>query len=927
MDKTYNPQAIETNWYETWEQRGYFKPSGTGPGSEHSYCIMLPPPNVTGSLHMGHAFQQTLMDILIRYHRMAGDNTLWQCGTDHAGIATQMVVERQLEQQGKHRLDLGREKFTDEIWRWKESSGNTITRQSRRLGTSMDWSRECFTMDEGLSKAVQKVFISLYEEGLIYRGTRLVNWDPVLHTAISDLEVVSQEEDGHLWHIRYPLKNPVNSFNYLVVATTRPETMLGDAAVAVHPDDERYTDLIGKEVELPLTGRTITVIADEHVDPEFGSGCVKITPAHDFNDYEIGQRHNLQLINIFTDDACINDIGPKAYQGMDRYRARKQIVADLEVQDLIEKIDAHKLVVPRGDRSHAVIEPYLTDQWYVKIQPLADPAIKAVENGDIRFVPEHWSKTYFEWMRNIQDWCISRQLWWGHRIPAWYDESGNVYVGRDENEIRQKHGLGNEIKLEQDADVLDTWFSSALWPFSTLGWPEETEQLKTFYPGDVLVTGFDIIFFWVARMIMMGLKFMGDVPFREVYITGLIRDEHGQKMSKSKGNILDPLDLIDGIDLESLVKKRSASLMQPKDAAKIEKSTRAQFPEGIQAYGTDALRFTFAAMASNTRDINFDTGRIGGYRNFCNKIWNAARYVLMNTQKNDSATVNGNNLELGLAERWINTRLSQTIEKVTTAISSYRFDLAAQAIHEFTWDEYCDWYLELSKPVLNDDNASEAIKQGTRYTLINVLETLMRLAHPFMPFLTEEIWQKINDDKSDTSIMLQSYPEPEDIMTDSQAVQEIDWIKTFILGVRRIRAERDIPPGKPLAVQVKGGTKQENNWLNNNRTYLQTLGRIESITETGVEPEDAVVALAGDMTLLIPLADLIDLNEELIRLEKELDKLNDEKARIQKKLANKNFVDRAPDYVVNKERQRLKATTTASVALNVQYDRIKSLIN
>jgi valyl-tRNA synthetase len=921
MEKTYNPQAIETRIYQNWEKHNYFAPAGNGPG----YCIMLPPPNVTGSLHMGHAFQHTLMDILIRYHRMKGDKTLWQCGTDHAGIATQMVVERQLEQQGVSRHDLGREKFVEKVREWKQESGTTITRQLRRLGTSMDWSRERFTMDEGLSKAVQKVFIDLYNEGLIYRGKRLVNWDPVLHTAISDLEVISEEENGNLWHIRYPL---ADGSGHLIVATTRPETMLGDTAVAVHPDDERYKKLIGKQIKLPLTDRTIPIIADEYVDPEFGTGCVKITPAHDFNDYEVGQRHKLPLINIFNIDAIINENAPAAYQGMDRFKARKQIVADLEAAGLLEKTEPHKLMVPRGDRSGAVVEPYLTDQWYVRIAPLAEPAIKAVENGDIRFVPENWSKTYFEWMRNIQDWCISRQLWWGHQIPAWYDEQGNIHVGESENEIRQREKLGKDVQLTQDEDVLDTWFSSALWPFSTLDWPEQTPELKTFYPTSVLVTGFDIIFFWVARMIMMGLKFAGDVPFREVYVHGLVRDAEGQKMSKSKGNIIDPLDLIDGIDLETLIKKRTNGLMQPHLAEKIEKATRKQFPEGIASYGTDSLRFTFSSLATQGRDIRFDVGRIGGYRNFCNKLWNATRYVMMSVEA-QSIDINKGGKEFGLAERWINTRLAQAIEEVITAINTYRFDLATQSLYEFTWDEYCDWYLELSKTTLNDPGASEAMKRGTLYTLINVLEILLRLLHPFIPFITEELWQKVAPmiGKTGKTIMLQPYPATSDVTAAPETVEEINWVKSFILGVRRIRAERDIAPGKPLSVQVMGGKDKEQAWLTANEAYLKTLAKIENIARIEKAPDDAVLSLAGDMTVLVPLADLIDPKAELEKLNKELEKLNNDRQRIEAKLENKSFTDRAPQEVVNKERERLNDTVVTIGKLEDQRKRIAELVN
>jgi valyl-tRNA synthetase len=922
MDKTYNPQAIEAAWYQFWEGSDYFSPHGGG----KPYCIMLPPPNVTGSLHMGHAFQQTLMDILIRYHRMRGDNTLWQCGTDHAGIATQMVVERQLEQGNKTRLGLGREAFNKAVWSWKQQSGNIISRQSRRLGTSMDWSRERFTMDVGLSRAVTEVFVRLYEEGLIYRGKRLVNWDPVLHTAISDLEVVSEEEVGHLWHMRYPR---VDGKGFVVVATTRPETMLGDAAVAVHPDDERYRDLVGKEVELPLTGRTIPVIADDYVDPEFGSGCVKITPAHDFNDYEVGQRHDLSLLNIFTIDAALNDNAPEAYRGLDRYAARKQIVADLEAAGLMEKIEDHKLMVPRGDRSGAVVEPYLTDQWYVKIQPLADPAIAAVEEGRIRFVPENWSRTYFEWMRNIQDWCISRQLWWGHRIPAWYDEEGNIYVAHSEEEVREKYSshLTPHTSLSRDEDVLDTWFSSALWPFSTLGWPEQTDDLKTFYPTSVLVTGFDIIFFWVARMIMMGLKFMGEVPFHEVYIHGLVRDSEGQKMSKSKGNILDPLDLIDGISLEKLVQKRTSGLMQPQLAPKIKKDTRRDYPQGIEAYGTDSLRFTFASLATQGRDIRFDVGRIQGYRNFCNKLWNATRYVMMSAEDND-VNVNEGEMELGLPERWINTKLADTITTVEASIDHYRFDLAAQALYEFTWDEYCDWYLELSKTTLNDDSAIMAEVRGTLRTLLGILEVLLRLLHPFMPFITEELWHMVAPrlNREGETIMLQPWPSAAELSRDNRAGSEIDWLKAFILGVRRIRAERDIPPARPLAVSIAGGSDRERKWLKRNQARIMSLARVESITPVKKEPRDAVVELAGDMTLLVPLADLIDPLVELERLEKELNKLKNERERTARKLDNENFVYRAPEEIVDKERRRLEEVTANIARLERQYKRIKDLV-
>jgi valyl-tRNA synthetase len=921
MEKTYNPRTIEQRWYESWEQEGHFSPSGRG----DPYCIMIPPPNVTGSLHMGHAFQDTLMDALIRHHRMRGDNTLWQPGTDHAGIATQMVVERQLITGDQTRHDIGREAFIERIWEWKHQSGGTITRQLRRMGSSVDWSRERFTMDTGLSLAVKETFVHLYEEGLIYRGQRLVNWDPVLHTAVSDLEVVTEEEAGHMWHLRYPL---ADGSGYLVVATTRPETMLGDTAVAVHPEDERYRHLAGKTIRLPLTDREIPIIADDYVDPAFGTGCVKITPAHDFNDYEVGKRHGLPMINIFTVDACINGNAPGSYQGLDRYVARRRIVADLESAGLLEKVDDHRLMVPRGDRSGAVVEPYLTDQWFVKIGPLADPAIRAVEDGRIRFIPDNWKNTYYEWMRNIQDWCISRQIWWGHRIPAWYDTDGNVYVGRSEAEVRNRHKLADDVLLRQDEDVLDTWFSSALWPFSTLGWPEETGALKTFYPTSVLVTGFDIIFFWVARMIMMGLKFMGDVPFREVYIHGLVRDAHGQKMSKSKGNVLDPLDLIDGIDLDSLVAKRRAGLMQPQMADRIEQQTRRDYPDGIPAFGTDALRFTFAALASTGRDINFDLNRIEGYRNFCNKLWNAARYVLMNTEGRDCGQ-DGRNIELNVADRWINSLLHETVREVITSFGNYRFDLAAQAIYSFVWDEYCDWYLELSKPVLTDPNSPAAAQRGTRRTLVSMLEILLRLAHPIIPFITEEIWQRIAPlaGVAGKTIMKQPYPSPQDHTYDRDAVEEIEWVKAFIIGVRKIRSGMNIDPRKPLPVILQNGSGLDRERLSGNHHYLVTTGRIASVTWLGADetaPESAT-ALLGDMKLLIPLAGLIDKEAELARLSKELARKLNELDQCERKLSNAGFIDKAPPAVVEKERARAAELKGAISSLEEQQQRIRSL--
>jgi valyl-tRNA synthetase len=929
MEKTYSPQDIESKRYQTWEQQGYFKP-GSDPQAD-PYCIMIPPPNVTGSLHMGHGFQEAIMDALIRYHRMLGNNTLWQVGTDHAGIATQMVVERLLEAEGVSRHDLGREKFIEKVWEWKAQSGGNITRQLRRLGASPDWSRERFTMDDGFYKAVQEVFIRLYEDGLIYRGKRLVNWDPALHTAISDLEVIAEEENGHLWHFKYPL---TDGSGFLIVATTRPETMLGDTAVAVNPDDERYTHLLGKTVTLPLADREIPIIADDYVEREFGTGCVKITPAHDFNDYAVGQRHDLPIINIFNHDAQLNDQVPEAYRGLDRFEARHRIIADLEALGLLEKVDDHKLKVPRGDRSGVVIEPYLTDQWYVKAVPLAEKAISAVEDGSIQFVPKQYENMYFSWMRDIQDWCISRQLWWGHRIPAWYDDQGNVYVGRSEEDVRERHNLGETV-LKQDEDVLDTWFSSGLWTFGTLGWPNAdndpnvTELLRTFHPSSVLVTGFDIIFFWVARMIMMTLYFMKEVPFHTVYVHGLVRDSHGQKMSKSKGNVLDPIDLIDGIDLESLVKKRTAGLMRPKDAAKIEKQTRKEFPDGIAPYGTDALRFTYYSLASTGRDINFDVGRIEGFRNFCNKMWNAARYVLMNTEDQDCGQDNSTDYQLSLADRWIIGRLQQAEKAVTEAIDHYRLDLASQAIYEFFWNEYCDWYLELSKPVLWDDDAAPSLKKGTRRTLVRVLEATLRLAHPLMPFITEEIWQQIKvlaGAEGDT-IMLQPYPEADRSRIDETAIADIEWLKRVIIGIRNIRGEMNITPAKHLPIYFNNGGTDDLRKLNDNRQFLAKLANLESITwlEPGEEAPMSATALVGSMEILVPMAGLIDKDAELARLNKEIDKLQKELEKVQNKLGNENFVGKAPAEVVAKERERMADMEATLGKLSQQCATIKAL--
>ncbi|HSX20514.1 MAG TPA: valine--tRNA ligase [Gammaproteobacteria bacterium] len=918
VDKVFEPAKIEAKWSQIWEQGGYYKAANNG---NVPYCIMIPPPNVTGSLHMGHAFQDTIMDALIRYHRMCGDNTLWQVGTDHAGIATQMVVERQLQQQNSSRHDLGRDKFIEKVWEWKHESGNTITSQLRRLGASVDWSRERFTMDEGLSKAVIKAFVDLYREGLIYRGQRLVNWDPVLHTAISDLEVEAEEEQGSLWHIRYPL---VDSQDFLVVATTRPETMLGDVAVAVHPEDKRYAKFIGKLIHLPLTGRQIPIIADEYVDPEFGTGCVKITPAHDFNDYDVGMRHKLSHINILTSDAKINQNAPEKYRGLDRFVARKQIIQDLTDQNLLEKTEPHVLKVPRGDRSNAVVEPFLTDQWFVKIESLAAPAIEAVRTRKIQFVPENWDKTYYEWMHNIKDWCISRQLWWGHRIPAWYDEAGNIYVGYDEQDVRKTYNLSAELPLKQDPDVLDTWFSSALWPFSTLGWPDKTPELDLFYPTNVLVTGFDIIFFWVARMIMFGLKFTGEVPFKEVYIHGLIQDQNGQKMSKTKGNVLDPLDLIDGIGIDELVAKRVKGLMQPQMAKKIEEDTRKQYPDGIEAYGTDALRFTYCAFATSGRFIRFDLKRLEGYRNFCNKIWNAARYVLMNIESLDPA----DNLQLitqykdlNIVDKWILSRWDQTKANVIKHYATYRFDFVANYLYEFVWNEFCDWYLELAKPTLNDPAQSIA----TRRTLKFMLGEILQVLHPIMPFITEELWEKIPH--AQASLLINHKFPAVNAVYDAEIEQTMSDLQQIILGVRNIRGEMNISPNKPLPVLIANATAKHQDLINEHAKLLKALAKLESITflsSTDKQPA-AATALAGDLQILIPMQGLIDKDAELQRLTKELEKLGKELKKVADKLANPSYVQKAPAEVVAKDKQQAADLEAASQKIKASLQKIESI--
>ena len=927
MDKTYKPQELEDRWYKTWEDRGYFKPQGKG----GTYCFAIPPPSVTGRLHMGHGFQHAIMDALIRYHRMLGKQTLWQVGTDHAGIATQMVVERQLNTKGTSRQKLGREAFVEKVWDWKEESGNIITQQLRRMGSSLDWSRERFTMDQELSEVVQKVFVDLFDEGLIYRGNRLVNWDPQLRTAISDLEVISEEEDGSLWHFRYPLANDEKTLkgeDSIVIATTRPETMLGDTAVAVHPNDERYLHLIGKSVQLPLCDREIPIIADEYVDPEFGTGCVKITPAHDFNDYEVGKRHNLEIINIFTDDALVNENAPETYRGMDRFKARANIVDQLEALGLLERIEAHKLKIPRGDRSGVVIEPYLTHQWYLAIESLAVPAIKAVEDGDIEFVPKNWENTYFSWMRDIQDWCISRQLWWGHRIPAWHDEHGNIYAAADEASVRKKYELDDTVTLSQDEDVLDTWFSSALWTFSTLGWPNKRDYFDRFHPTNVLVTGFDIIFFWVARMIMMTLKFTEQVPFKKVYITGLVRDEHGQKMSKSKGNILDPIDLIDGISLEALTSKRTADLMQPQLKQKIERHTRESFPNGIAGFGTDALRFTFYSLASTGRDIKFDLGRTEGFRNFCNKIWNAARYVLMNSEEKQLA----NSLDsknLSISDRWIISRFERAIKQVDLAMESYRFDLASQQLYEFIWNEYCDWYVELSKPTLWDEEKNPENAQATRFVLIFILEKTLRLLHPFMPFITEEVWQKIAPliSINGQSIMMESYPTYDRKNIDEEAEEHIEWLKGVILSIRNIRGEMDISPAKSINILLRNGSLTDKERMEIHKPYLQKLAKLKDISwlADGHEAPASATQRFDELEILVPLEGLIDVDAERSRLMKEINKLLSGLKAVETKLNNKKFVNNAPSSIVIKEREKKNQISSTLESFETQLKNLEGL--
>jgi valyl-tRNA synthetase len=929
--KSFEPAAIEARWYPVWEDSGYFR-AGLDASNPNNHCILLPPPNVTGTLHMGHAFQHTLMDALTRYHRMRGFNTLWQPGTDHAGIATQIVVERQLEAQGLARRGIGRAEFEKRVWQWKEESGSTITRQMRRLGASCDWSRERFTMDEGLSAVVTEVFVRLHEEGLIYRGKRLVNWDPVLQTAVSDLEVESHEETGQLWYIRYPL---ASGEGHVIVATTRPETMLGDVAVAVNPDDTAYKDVVGSRVVLPLAGREIPVIADQHVDPEFGTGCVKITPAHDFNDYQVGLRHRLQPINIFTLDARLNDNAPAVYRGLDRFEARAKILADLQEQGLLAETRAHKLMVPRCGRTDAVVEPMLTDQWFVRMDSLARAGLDAVARGEVKFVPENWTTTYNQWLTQIQDWCISRQLWWGHRIPAWYDGEGNVYVARTREEAQARHdeAVAERIQagenatageLRQDEDVLDTWFSSALWPFSTLDWPRDNPALRLYLPSSVLVTGFDIIFFWVARMVMMTLHFTGKVPFREVYVTGLVRDAEGQKMSKSKGNILDPLDLVDGVSLETLIEKRTTNLIDPRQAEGIAETTRRHFPQGIPAFGTDALRFTFASLASHGRDIKFDLARCDGYRNFCNKLWNAARFVLINCAGKDTGLNAALAAELSVADRWIASRLQRAEADAREAYRTYRFDNLARAIYELVWDEYCDWYVELAKVQLGSQDAqgrvvSEAQQRATRRTLAQALEAILRLAHPVIPFITEELWQKIAPlaGRRGLSIMLQPYPEPDAAAVDEAAERDIELLKRLTTACRTLRSQMTVEPRKklPLLVQGRGAD------IARFAPYLSGLANLSEVVVLEELPADeAPVLIVDDYRLMLKVE--VDVGAECARLSKERARTTAEIAKCDAKLNNPNFLGKAPATVVVQEQERLARFRATLEQLDEQMRRL-----
>ena len=927
LDNSFNPDAIERALYAEWEESGYFTPS---PAPE-PYSIAIPPPNVTGTLHIGHAFQHTLMDALIRYQRMSGKQTLWQMGTDHAGIATQMIVTEQMATEGVTLEDLGRDAFIERVWKWRQESGGTISEQMRRMGSSVDWSRERFTMDEGFSRAVKLVFIQLYEKGLIYRGKRLVNWDPLLNTALSDLEVINEDEPGSLWHFRYPLADGLltpDDKAYVVVATTRPETMLGDTAIAVHPDDDRYRSLVGKHAVLPLAGRKLPIISDAYVDPEFGTGCVKITPAHDFNDNEIGHRHGLEEISILSADATINANAPVPYRNLDRFEARKRVIADLDALGLLEAVEDHTIKIPRGERSGEIVEPRLTDQWFVKIEPLAGPAITAVENGDITFIPKQYENLYFAWMRDVRDWCISRQQWWGHQIPAWYDGNGNVYVGQSEEAIRSDADLDADIPLTQDPDVLETWFSSALWTFATLGWPDKTPELDQYHPTSVLVTGHDIIFFWVARMIMMTLHFTGEIPFKQVYVHGLIRDAKGEKMSKTKGNGIDPLDVIDGISLDDLIAKRTQNLTQPRMAEAITLATQKEYPNGIRNYGSDALRFTFCAYASPGRNINFDLNRVEGYHNFCNKLWNASRFVMMNAQSVTELPIS----EQSLADRWIVSRMRQLIIDTHEAVDSYRFDLFANAVYEFIWHEYCDWYVELTKSVFFDAKADQTEVTAASTTLVNVLEMLLRVAHPIMPYVTETLWREIAplagiDAKT---IMLRPFPQKADADLDEEADTAIEWLKDVVTAVRNIRGERGVKPSQSVVLMLQGGTTQDKQLSITTEKLLQRQAKLSGDI-VWLKDDDPVpagsVQLVHRLKVIVPFTDLDEAKAEQQRLSLEIQKLQTTLGKIATKLDNPNFVEKAPANVVAKEKTRLDELSAQVDTLLEQRVALENIID
>lgn len=915
LDGSFDPKSIEADLYAEWEKSGYFNPSGNGT----PFSIAIPPPNVTGTLHVGHAFQQTLMDAIIRYRRMSGFDTLWQTGTDHAGISTQMVVTEQLRAQGLSPSDLGREKFVNRVWDWKKESGGTITQQMRRMGASVDWSRERFTMDEGFSRAVTEVFVRLYDDGLIYKGTRLVNWDPELKTALSDLEVVAESEEGHLWHIKYPLVDGVRTSSgkdYLVVATTRPETLLGDTAVAVNPKDERYATIIGKDVNLPLANRSIPIIADDHVDMEFGTGCLKITPAHDFDDNEIGERHELDQVNIFTTSVTLNENSPPQYQGMDRFDARRAIVQDLEDAGLLDSVEPYTVKIPRGERSNVIVEPLLTNQWFVDVQPLAERAVQAVRDGQIEFVPKHWENVYYAWMRDIRDWCISRQQWWGHQIPAWYDSQQNIYVGRTETEAREKANLAAEVSLERDPDVLETWFSSALWTFGTLGWPDDTLDLSKYHPTDVLVTGHDIIFFWVARMIMMTLRFTDEVPFKKVYITGLIRDADGAKMSKTAGNGLDPLDLVDGIDVDGLVAKRTQDLTQPRMAQRIKRATRRDFPKGIKSFGADALRFTLCAIASPTNNYSLDVNRVEGYHFFCNKLWNATKFVMANCEGLDRNAPK----ELSSADRWIRSRTRKLTEDCRQAFDSYRFDLCAKYMYDFVWHEYCDWYLELTKPLIYDDDAQEAVKNGAKHTLLEVLELTLRVLHPVMPFVTETLWKQVAAlvGRNSPSLMLERYPTADDLPSDTRAESNINWLKSVVTAIRNVRGERQISPRKYVEVALSEGSTEDRKLSEDNKALLCKLAHVSKLSWSEEENGDSQgsVQLVDGLKISVPFVDAEEIESERNRINKELSRIEKELAGVEAKLNNENFVQRAPSNIVNTQREK-------AVSLNAQRETLR----